>query len=219
MEVRFRLTRMRVAILVLVAAGVGAGVTYAAIPDSSGVYTACMLNKVGTIRIIDPATQHCSAALESQITFNAKGQKGDPGTNGTNGTNGTDGASVSSVAEPAGANCANGGTKFTSANGNITYACNGVDGKDGTAGGSGAPWHIIRRVLNVPVGGLQFVTEQCPTGAFVLGGMFLEEAGFQTVYTSHVSTTVPRSWEYSINNSNGADPALGINTITFCGQS
>ena len=118
MEVRLRLTRMRVAILVVIAAAVGAGVAYAAIPDGNGVYTACMLNKVGTIRIIDPAAQHCSASLESQITFNAKGQRGDPG---------TDGVSVSSLAEPKGANCANGGSKFTAVNG-TSYACNGADG-------------------------------------------------------------------------------------------
>jgi hypothetical protein len=88
MDLRLRLTRKRVALLVGLAGLVSAGVAYATIPDAGGVYTACMLKKVGTIRIIDPASQQCSASLETQITFN---QKGDPGKDGANGTNGKDG--------------------------------------------------------------------------------------------------------------------------------
>src|SRR5262249_4619205 len=71
------------------------------------------------------------------------GAKGDPGTNGTNGTDGAKGAdgsngvSVSSAAEPAGANCANGGSQFTAANNNITYACNGTKGDTGDKGDPG----------------------------------------------------------------------------------
>jgi len=55
------------------------------------------------------------------------GQQGLKGDAGTPGTNGTNGISVTSAAEPVGANCANGGSKFTAANG-VTYACNGQDG-------------------------------------------------------------------------------------------
>jgi Collagen triple helix repeat (20 copies) len=60
-----------------------------------------------------------------------KGDAGAPGasgTPGTNGTIGTNGVSVTSAAEPVGANCANGGSKFTAASANVTYACNGQDG-------------------------------------------------------------------------------------------
>ena len=68
------------------------------------------------------------------------GEDGQPGTNGTNGvdgapgangTNGTDGVSVTSALEAAGPNCANGGSKFTAANG-TRYACNGAPGPAGT---------------------------------------------------------------------------------------
>jgi hypothetical protein len=37
MELRFRLTRTRVAILAVLAVAISAGVAYAAIPDSNGV--------------------------------------------------------------------------------------------------------------------------------------------------------------------------------------
>lgn len=75
----------------------------------------------------------------------APGQPGTPGVNGTNGTNGPagmDGISVSSDSEPAGTNCANGGSKFTAANG-VTYACNGADGA-----GSGAATVCDRLALS-----------------------------------------------------------------------
>ena len=63
-------------IVVLSLAG---GVAYATIPDNGNVFTACMLKKVGTIRLIDPSLGnsslmgHCTA-LETQIKFNEQGQ-------------------------------------------------------------------------------------------------------------------------------------------------
>ncbi len=50
----------------IVAAAIAGGVAYAAIPNGGGVYTACMLKGVGTIRLIDkslPSTNlmsHCT---------------------------------------------------------------------------------------------------------------------------------------------------------------
>ena len=50
-----------------------AGIAYSSIPDASGTYTACMLNNVGTLRLIDPAKSsvlgHCEAKLETLITL------------------------------------------------------------------------------------------------------------------------------------------------------
>jgi len=133
--------------MVALGAGVAVGVAYAAIPDGNKVFTACMLKNVGTVRLIDkslPSTNlmsHCTDK-EIEISWNQKGQDGAPGApgatgpagpagpagkDGTNGTDGKDGISVSSAVEPAGTNCANGGSKFTAANG-VTYACNGSDG-------------------------------------------------------------------------------------------
>ena len=137
----------------LVAAAIAGGVAYATIPGPDNVYSACMLKGVGTIRLIDkslPASNlmsHCTDK-ETEISWNqagqpgpagpqgAKGEPGAPGTNGTNGTNGKDGVNVTSEPEPAGANCAAGGSKFSSANG-VTYACNGAKGDPGQSGPGG----------------------------------------------------------------------------------
>lgn len=75
------------------ALGVAGGAAYATIPDNSRGYTACVLNKVGTVRLIDPSLpatnpqSHCTS-LETTITWNQQGQpgpqvpKGDAGAHG-----------------------------------------------------------------------------------------------------------------------------------------
>src|SRR4051812_32318633 len=84
----------------LAAAGVGAlalagGIAYATIPDAGGGYTACVLNATGTIRLIDPSgaasslKSHCTS-LESQISWNAKGEAGPQGAPGSAGHDGVD---------------------------------------------------------------------------------------------------------------------------------
>ena len=67
------------------------------------------------------------------------------------GTNGTNGASVTLTVEPAGANCANGGTKVSVAGGNppVTYVCNGTDA---TAGVPASTYHATIYMAN-EVGG------------------------------------------------------------------
>src|SRR3954465_12108383 len=111
---RFRLTRTRVVLLVSLVAVLAAGVAYSAIPDGNGVYTACKLNATGTIRLIDPGVSgvlgRCNASLETQISWNQKGQPGAAGAGGKDGLNGRDGA-------PGAA---------------------GIDGKDGAPGKDGA---------------------------------------------------------------------------------
>ena len=74
-----------------------AGIAYAAIPDSNGVYTACMLDKVGTVRLIDPSLpasnlmSHCTN-VETKFTFNQQGPQGPPGLPGAQGKDGAPGA-------------------------------------------------------------------------------------------------------------------------------
>lgn len=63
-------------------------------------------------------------------TNGTNGADGAPGADGADGVDGKDGVSVMSSVEPAGGNCANGGSKFTAANG-LTYACNGAPGTGG----------------------------------------------------------------------------------------
>jgi len=89
--------------------GLAAGIAYATIPSGQGVYTACRLKEIGTIRLIDPSLpasnlqSHCTN-LEVQFTFNAQGQPGVPGLKGDRGPAGADGApGLKGDAGPAGA--------------------------------------------------------------------------------------------------------------------
>src|SRR2546421_432615 len=76
----------------VVGLALASGVAYATIPDSGGVIHACMLNKIGTVRIIDPSQgQKCSASLETPIDWNQKGGAGARGPTGSAGTNGSRG--------------------------------------------------------------------------------------------------------------------------------
>src|SRR5262245_575265 len=117
------------------------GVAWAAIGDG-GVIQGCY-DSGGNVKVVSALP--CPKGY-TPFQWNQQGLKGDPGPQGPPGTNGQngapgdpgkdghDGVSVTSEAEPAGANCPNGGSKFTAANG-ITYACDGPPGADG--GGTG----------------------------------------------------------------------------------
>ena len=86
------LRHRRVALAAIAIFAVAGGVAYAAIPDAgTGVYHACMLKNVGTIRIIDPERQRCSSSLEVEITFNKEGPTGNPGATGPPGPPGQPG--------------------------------------------------------------------------------------------------------------------------------
>jgi hypothetical protein len=72
------------------------GIAYATIPDSGGVYTACMVKNVGTIRLIDPSLSstnvqsHCTS-LETKITWSQVGPTGLQGPKGDAGAQGRQG--------------------------------------------------------------------------------------------------------------------------------
>jgi hypothetical protein len=87
--------RGRVAVAAVAALAVSGGIAYASIPDAGGVIHACLLKNVGTIRVIDTAKSglpgHCSN-VETEITWNQKGQAGAPGAPGAQGAPGADGA-------------------------------------------------------------------------------------------------------------------------------
>jgi Collagen triple helix repeat (20 copies) len=102
-RVRALLSTRRGQILVATTAAVAVsgGIAYATGSGGSGVITACKLNNVGTIRLIEPGKSglqgHCSN-IETQVTWNQKGQpgpkgdKGDPGAPGAKGDKGDPGA-------------------------------------------------------------------------------------------------------------------------------
>jgi len=79
---RFRNTGRRLA-LVAVLALVGAGIGYAAIPDSSGVIHGCYSTKTGALRVIDSSAKCANA--EIALNWNQQGPKGDPGATGPQG--------------------------------------------------------------------------------------------------------------------------------------
>ena len=104
----------RPVLIAVAAAGLavtGAGVAYASIPDSGQTYTGCMLNNVGTLRLIDPSLGgnnpmgHCFGR-ETQVTWNQKGQPGAPGPAGPPGPAGETGpigpAGLTGAAGPSG---------------------------------------------------------------------------------------------------------------------
>ena len=84
MKGRFGGRVTRLVVLCGVGLTLAAGIAYATIPDGGGVYTACMLKNLGTIRIIDPSLPasntlgHCTS-VETQINWNRDGQTGDAG--------------------------------------------------------------------------------------------------------------------------------------------
>jgi hypothetical protein len=96
------------------------------------------------------------------------GRDGVNGTNGANGSNGTNGISVTSAVEPVGANCANGGSRFTAANG-VTYACNGATGGGASSTAGYTAFSGILPgggVLNTD--GVQIVSRTLPPGKYLL---------------------------------------------------
>jgi hypothetical protein len=170
----------------VLAGAIAGGVAYATIPGPGNVYSACMLKGIGTIRLIDKSLpesslmSRCKPSLETEVSWNQQGPAGPPGTNGQNGA---DGVGVTGAEEPAGANCASGGSRLTAANG-VTFACDGepgaqgVQGPQGPAGPAGAiirsriwtdPENTTGSVLNV-VGVGALIWRCSYTPAF--GGLF-----------------------------------------------
>src|SRR4051812_44401044 len=125
MHIAIRSARKRLVLLAVLASLTAAGVAYAAIPDSSGVFTACELKATGTIRLIDPSLGSGSllgrcTSLETQISWNQRGQ------------NGTNGISPTVTQLPAGdSHCPAGGASLTDVSRNVAYVCNGQNGADG----------------------------------------------------------------------------------------
>jgi hypothetical protein len=139
------------------AAAAGTAV-YAGIPDAANIYYGCVLNGVGTVRLIDPSLSsssllsHCISGKETPITWNQQGPQGPaglPGANGRDGANGKDGTSITSSSLATGdSNCPNGGVQFQSASG-YAYACNGKDGANGKDGTDGMPGTMVTSITQL----------------------------------------------------------------------
>jgi Collagen triple helix repeat (20 copies) len=86
----------RLAVIAVAMFVVAGGVAYATAFDNGAVFTACKLNGVGTIRLVDPSAGsrsllgHCTA-LETQVTWNERGTAGAQGLQGPQGVQGPQG--------------------------------------------------------------------------------------------------------------------------------
>lgn len=74
-------------------AGIGTGVAFASIPDSSGQISTCYRNTLlqKTFRVIDSETGQTCAANETALNFNQTGPQGEPGPAGPQGPKGDPG--------------------------------------------------------------------------------------------------------------------------------
>jgi hypothetical protein len=206
-SIRLRRSSLTIGAVAITAFAIAGGIAYATIPGPDKVFTACMLKNVGTIRLIDkslPATNLLSRCTDKEIevswnqagqpgpqgTQGVKGEPGAPGTNGTNGIDGHDGFSVTSEPEPQGANCAEGGSKFTAANG-VTYACNGAVGPSGPqgppgTGGISSLTDLNGLACNVgPAAGTVHVAVDPTSGDVSLGCVITAAVRLTVTVTSH----------------------------------
>jgi hypothetical protein len=163
--------RALVAGLLLAVGAAAGGIAHADIPDSAGVIHGCYSpngakQKNGTpLNIIDSDSASCNKN-QAEAAWN---QTGPPGADGA------DGVSVTSASlSPGDANCPDGGSQFTAAENNVTYACNGAKGDKGDTGDPGPSaaytnygdgFHTIGDGLTQTVASITV-----PAGSYVLSG-------------------------------------------------
>jgi hypothetical protein len=176
------------AVLGAVCAAVFAGgIAWGAIGDG-GVIQGCY-DSGGNLKVV--AAPPCPKGF-TPLQWNQQGIQGPPGRDGLNGINGTngadgkdgqdglDGVSVISESEAAGAQCPDGGSRFTAGN-SVTYACNGAAGQDGSPGAPGLPgdpgedgvsgYEIVSGAdIAIPPGLAVQRTVGCPLGKKAISG-------------------------------------------------
>ena len=133
-------SRLRRVVLTAAVAGLAvaaSSVAFGAIPDSGGLIHGCYSangskqTNGAQLNLVDPEFAACNKN-QKEATWNQQGPPGDDGNDGA------DGVSVTSTALSSGdPNCPSGGSKFTAANDNVTYACNGLQGETGETGAAG----------------------------------------------------------------------------------
>lgn len=165
----------RLAVVGVAAFAGAAGIAYAAIPDGGGVYTACLNNSNGAIRLIDPALpgssirSHCTNA-ETQIAWNQQGPKGDTGATGPQGDTGPQGPQGDTGAQgatgPQGEPGPKGDQGDTGAQGPPGPALSSIDALSGVACTSAGSAGTI----SVSYGQDGTVTLKCVTGSSEGGG-------------------------------------------------
>ena len=169
----------RLTILVVALFATAGGIAYATIPDSGGVYTACMLKGVGTIRLIDPSASsgsllsHCSV-FETQVNWNRTGPKGDAGVSPT--------VAQLSAGD---SNCPAGGAAITDAAGATAYVCSGQNGTDGQSFSGAFTSPNGQYSLNVTDGGVEIVGPNSTITVSGSSGVTIASNGTVTVKADH----------------------------------
>jgi hypothetical protein len=184
---------------VLIGAAVGAlattlvgGIAWAAIPGDGGVYTACMLKNVGTVRLIDkslPASSILSrcSALETEITWSRAGPQGPQGIQGVQGAPGEKGDK---------------GDKGEKGD-------KGDNGDPGQGGVSGYEVIFGAPVAMAPAGGVADLRITCPAGKKPLSG------GWSSGYNV-TGTSFPEGEGWRVWVRNASEGAVGVQAYVVC---
>jgi hypothetical protein len=218
-------SRGRIAIGATVAIAVTGGIAYAAIPDGSGMIYACSLNRIGTVRLIDPSKsglQGKCSTVETPVSWNQKGEpgpagakgdkgdKGDPGIPGANGDPGTPGAKGDT-----GAPGAKGDTGAPGAKGDTgAPGAQGVKGDTGASGTSG--YQIITASDTLAPNEAAFGDNACPAGKKAVGGGWTTSGNDNDVYVLASGPSADgQSWMGSIRN-NGPRTLPWVTLSAIC---
>jgi hypothetical protein len=197
------------------ATALAGGVAWAAIPGEGGVYTACMLKNVGTVRLIDkslpPASlmSHCKPALEVEVSWNRQGQQGLQGIQGPPGEDGVS-PSVAQLA-PGDTNCPAGGAAITDAVGATAYVCGGQDGEPGQpfAGTFTSP----NGEYSISVTDAGITIARGPMNSIVLSGADLDirsedidmESSLSTTLKAGTTATVDAQSKFTLDSDGAGD--------------
>ena len=214
----------------------GASLAYAALPDSSGNYTACVLKNVGTVRLVDTAKQglagHCSS-YETQISWQAVGRTGATGPTGRTGLTGALGpigpigpvgpkgaAGVAGPAGPAGPKGASGAAGAAGPAGATgapgAAGATGATGATGARGPAGASGYEVQSstttlAANYAISGSQ----PCSAGKVAVGG------GMRTTPINAAGVTLVTSapdadgkgWSAGVTNMSASQVSVTLSAI------
>jgi hypothetical protein len=165
MTTKTRFGRRGIAVMVVLAALVAAGVAYGSIPDSSGVIHGCYLKSGGSLRVIDSASK-CSSN-ETSLNWNQQGPAGPQGPQGPTGPTGPAGpAGSQGPAGPQGPKGDTGpqGPAGTSGTSHVYYATNSFDV---TADVGGNTKQLVVGLSDLPAG--TYLVESTLHSSFAAG--------------------------------------------------
>ena len=169
-------------------------VSYAAIPATNGVITACYNmsgNPSGAMRVIDAEAGAKCSKNEKTLTFNQTGPQGpqgiqglpgEPGADGTDGINGTDGT-------------------------------NGVDGTDGTDGAPGAPGPAGPAGISTATFAISSNVTLNEVGFTKVTGKTLPMGSWVVVATANISSVTP--FDGDVINTLNCELRSGANVIGY----